>query len=439
VRIYACGPTVYDFAHVGNARMVVVFDMIVRVLRDAFPRVTYVRNITDVDDKINAAAAEAGVSIGEITRRTSRAFHDDMAALNALPPDVEPRATEHIAEMVAMIENLVKAEHAYVADGHVLFSVPSMPSYGSFSGRDRDEQVAGARVDVAPFKRDAADFVLWKPSSEDQPGWDSPWGRGRPGWHIECSAMSEAYLGETFDIHGGGLDLVFPHHENEIAQSSCAHDGAPLANYWMHNGMVIVEGQKMSKSLGNFVVVRDALDAWRGEEIRWLLLSAHYRQPLDWTESGLKQARANLDRIYSALRRAGASAPSPSGTLATSDEVRAALHDDFNTPRALAALMGLVGDLNRCTEHSNRQQALVAEIRHAGRLLGLVEQDADTWLQGDSADEIESGEIEALIAERTRAREEKDFETSDRIRDALLERGIVLEDGPNGTIWRRSD
>jgi len=305
VRIYACGPTVYDLAHVGNARMMVVFDLIVRVLRDAFPKVTYVRNITDVDDKINAAATEQGLPIDVITSRTTQAMHEDMAALGVLPPDIEPRATDHIAPMVTMIEGLIDKGHAYAAEGHVLFSVASMPEYGRFSGRDRDEQIAGARVDVAPYKRDPADFVLWKPSDETQPGWDSPWGHGRPGWHIECSAMSEVYLGKTFDIHGGGLDLIFPHHENEIAQSVCAHEGAPLANYWLHNGMVIIEGQKMSKSLGNFVVVRDALKRWRGEEIRWLLLSAHYRQPLDWTEQGLKQARTNLDRIYNALRRGG--------------------------------------------------------------------------------------------------------------------------------------
>ena len=438
VRIYACGPTVYDYAHVGNARMVVVFDMIVRVLRDAFPKVTYVRNITDVDDKINAAAKEAGVTIDAVTARTTRAFHDDVGALNVLPPDIEPRATDHIEQMIAMIERLIDLGHAYAAEGHVLFSVPSMADYGKFSGRDRDEQIAGARVDVAPYKRDAADFVLWKPSADDLPGWDSPWGRGRPGWHIECSAMSEAYLGETFDIHGGGLDLVFPHHENEVAQSVCAHHGAKLANYWLHNGMVMVGGQKMSKSLGNFIVVRQALEQWKGEEIRWLLLSAHYRQPLDWTEAGLRQARANLDRIYTALRRAEGDA-FQERTEGDSGEglqrVRAALHDDFNTPLAFAELMALVAELNRTTD-STVGAGLARQIRAAGKLLGLVEQDATSWFQ-EGADDLDEAEIEALIEQRATARKAKDFAASDRIRDQLLERGIVLEDGAQGTIWRR--
>ncbi len=439
VRIYACGPTVYDFAHVGNARMVVVFDTIVRVLRDAYSKVTYVRNITDIDDKINDAAKAANVPIGEVTSRTTSAFHEDMAALNVLPPDVEPRATDHIPHMIAMIECLIGSGHAYVANGHVLFSVPSMPDYGQLSGRDRDEQVAGARVDVAPFKDDPADFVLWKPSAADQPGWKSPWGRGRPGWHIECSAMSETYLGETFDIHGGGLDLVFPHHENEVAQSVCAHGGAPLANYWLHNGMVVVEGHKMSKSLGNFIVVRDALERWRGEEIRWLLLSAHYRQPLDWTEGGLRQARTNLDRIYTALRHAGNGRVGERRDDQASGGVREALRDDFNTPRALAELMALVSELNRHEIDSDRRESLAREVRASGRLMGLLEHDAEEWLQSGTAGGIAPEEIDALIAERTAARKRKDFATSDRIRDELLADGVVLEDGPQGTTWRRSD
>jgi len=433
VRIYACGPTVYDLAHVGNARMMVVFDLIVRVLRDVFPKVTYVRNITDVDDKINAAANDQGLSIDLITSRTTKAMHEDMAALGVLPPDIEPRATDHIAPMVTMIERLIESDHAYAAEGHVLFSVASMPEYGRFSGRDRDEQIAGARVDVAPYKRDPADFVLWKPSDETQPGWDSPWGRGRPGWHIECSAMSEVYLGKTFDIHGGGLDLIFPHHENEIAQSVCAHEGAPLANYWLHNGMVIIEGQKMSKSLGNFVVVRDALKHWRGEEIRWLLLSAHYRQPLDWTEQGLKQARTNLDRIYNALRRSDddRSDAEPDKDLG---RVRAALRDDFNTPLALSELMALAGRLNRSTD-ADEHIALVAAIREAGDLLGFVQEEAESWFQTGTG-ELDADAIDQLIAERKAARESKDFATSDRIRDDLLAQGVVLEDGPEGTTWR---
>ena len=433
VGIYACGPTVYDLAHVGNARMMVAFDLIVRVLRDAFPKVTYVRNITDVDDKINAAASAQALPIDVVTERTTRAMHEDMGALGVLPPDVEPAATDHIAQMIAMIEVLIARDHAYTAEGHALFSVESMPAYGRFSGRDRDAQVAGARVDVAPYKRDPADFVLWKPSSADQPGWDSPWGRGRPGWHIECSAMSEAYLGTTFDIHGGGADLIFPHHENEVAQSVCAHGGANLANYWLHNGMVMIEGQKMSKSLGNFVVVRDALKRWKGEEIRWLLLSAHYRQPLDWTESGLRQARANLDRLYTALRRADAATivPDPDDALA---QVRAALRDDFNTPMALAELMAIVGRLNRADDPVE-QAALVATIRQAGLLLGVAQDDPEAWFKA-GADADDSGDIDGLIAARAEARVRKDFAESDRIRDVLLARGIVLEDGPGGTSWR---
>jgi cysteinyl-tRNA synthetase len=433
VRIYACGPTVYDLAHVGNARMMVVFDLIVRVLRDAFPKVTYVRNITDVDDKINTAAADQGLPIDVITSRTTQAMHEDMGAIGVLPPDVEPRATDHIAPMVAMIETLIARGHAYEKEHHVLFEVSTMADYGRFSGRDRDEQIAGARVDVAPFKRDSADFVLWKPSDETQPGWESPWGRGRPGWHIECSAMSEVYLGKTFDIHGGGLDLVFPHHENEVAQSACAHDGAPLANYWLHNGMVVIEGQKMSKSLGNFVVVRDALERWRGEEIRWLLLSAHYRQPLDWTEAGLQQARSNLDRVYTALRRSGeiSTSTTPDSGL---ERVRSALRDDFNTPLAFTELMALVGRLNRAEGPSERD-GLVAAIRAAGALLGVAGDSAESWFQTGS-NELAAEEIEALIAKREAARADKDFATSDQIRDALLDQGVVLEDGPDGTTWR---
>ncbi len=291
VRMYVCGPTVYDFAHIGNARPVVVFDVLARLLRRLYPKVTYVRNITDVEDKIIDAALKAGEPIAAITERTTRAYHQDMAYVGALPPDIEPRATQHITHMVAMIERLIASGNAYAADGHVLFAVPSMADYGKLSGRSRDEMIAGARVEVAPYKKDPADFVLWKPSTPDQPGWDSPWGRGRPGWHIECSAMSEAHLGETFDIHGGGHDLIFPHHENEIAQSECAHGGKALAKYWVHNGYLVVNGEKMSKSLGNFFTVRDLAAKWPGEAIRLLLLKTHYRAPLDFTEEGLRQAK----------------------------------------------------------------------------------------------------------------------------------------------------
>src|ERR1700722_6932965 len=302
VRMYVCGPTVYDFAHLGNARPVVVFDVLYRLLKRHYPRVTYVRNITDVDDKIIAKAKESGEPIDSITKRTTQAYHEDMAALNALPPDIEPRATQHIPQMIALIEKLIAKKHAYVAEGHVLFNVPSMKNYGELSRRSRDELIAGARVDVAPYKKDAADFVLWKPSEPDQVGWESPWGRGRPGWHIECSAMGEAHLGETFDIHGGGLDLIFPHHENEIAQSSCAHNGAPLAKIWMHNGFLNIDKDKMSKSLGNFFTVRQLLAKAPGEALRLALLSGHYRQPLDFSPEALEVAKGTLDRWYGALR-----------------------------------------------------------------------------------------------------------------------------------------
>ncbi|HET8725919.1 MAG TPA: cysteine--tRNA ligase, partial [Alphaproteobacteria bacterium] len=305
VRLYVCGPTVYDTAHIGNARPVVVFDVLARLLRRIYgdDHVTYVRNITDVEDKIIDRARQNGEAIGELTARTTRQYHADMAAIGALPPDVEPRATEHIPEMVAIIERLIDRGHAYEAEGHVLFNVPSMPDYGRLSGRNRDDQIAGARVEVAPDKRDPADFVLWKPSTGGQPGWDSPWGRGRPGWHIECSAMAEAWLGQTFDIHGGGIDLIFPHHENEIAQSRCAHGTERMAAYWMHNGYLMANGEKMSKSLGNFFTVHDLLKDWPGEAIRLVLLSAQYRQPLDLTDERLTEAKADLDRFYGALRR----------------------------------------------------------------------------------------------------------------------------------------
>ena len=328
VRLYVCGPTVYDFAHIGNARPVVVFDTLVRFLRQRHAKVTYVRNITDVDDKINDRAAEEGVEIAEVTRRTTRAFHQDMAALNAAEPDVEPRATAHVPEMITLIETLIELGHAYEAQGHVLFHVPSWDDYGAFSRRSPKELLAGARIEVAPYKRDDMDFVLWKPSNESQPGWDSPWGRGRPGWHIECSAMAKRYLGTTFDIHGGGLDLVFPHHQNEIAQSQCVHDGAPLARLWMHNGYVVSGGVKMSKSLGNFFTVRDLLGEFPGEAIRLALLAAHYRQPLDFTRASAAQAKGTLDRWYRAVGGAPAADAAP-------ESVRAALADSGDMPHTL--------------------------------------------------------------------------------------------------------
>ena len=435
VRMYVCGPTVYDFAHIGNARPVVVFDVLARLLRRLYPRVTYVRNITDVDDKIMAAAAENGEPIDALTERTARQFHDDMAALNAPPPDVEPRATQHIGQMIALIQRLIASGHAYEAEGHVLFHVPAMPDYGKLSGRSRDEQIAGARVDVAPYKRDPADFVLWKPSSSDQPGWDSPWGRGRPGWHIECSAMAEEHLAPLpFDIHGGGLDLIFPHHENEIAQSECAHVGATLANYWVHNGFVTVEGEKMSKSVGNFFTVHDLLQEWPGEAIRLALLSAHYRQPLDFTREGLRQAKLTLDRWYGALRAAEADVEAATVPA----EIVEALSDDLNTPLAIAHLHELTAALNKAGADSNWESLAGAMIR-AGNLLGLLQQDPEDWFRWQpAAGALPEPEIQKLIDERNAARKARNFAEADRIRTMLSEKGIVLEDSAAGTTWKRA-
>jgi cysteinyl-tRNA synthetase len=441
---------VYDLAHLGNARMVVVFDVLARILRRLYPRVTYARNITDVDDKINARARETGESIAVITARTTADFHADMAALGALPPDVEPRATGHIAEMITLIERLIANGHAYAADGHVLFSVPSFANYGKFSGRSPDELLAGARVDVAPYKRDAGDFVLWKPSDAETPGWDSPWGRGRPGWHIECSAMSWKHLGESFDIHGGGSDLIFPHHENEIAQSVCAFPGATFARYWIHNGMLQVDGEKMSKSLGNFLTVRDILKkgAWAGEAFRLLLLRTHYRQALDYTAAGLDEAKAELDDHYAMLARAGAA-------VADEDAARMVewalepLCDDLNTPLALARLRDLRtlanaltvgGSPNVVLERMGLREApeigsVIAAFREAAGVLGLVQTDPAQWLQGGGDD---AAAIETAIAARLAARKARNWAEADRIRDDLKAQGIILEDGAGGTSWKRA-
>ena len=418
VRLYVCGPTVYDYVHIGNARPVVVFDVLYRLLKRRYPKVTYVRNITDIDDRIMVRAVDNGESIDSLTGRTAAAYQSDMQRLGALPPDVEPRATQHIAGMIDIIGRLIERGHAYAAEGHVLFNVPSMADYGRLSRRSRDDLIAGARVEVAPYKKDAADFVLWKPSSDNQVGWDSPWGRGRPGWHIECSAMSAAHLGETFDIHAGGLDLIFPHHENEIAQSRSAFGHAIMATYWMHNGFLNISGEKMSKSLGNFFTVHELLDQYPGEAIRLLLLSAHYRQPLDFTHEGLTNAKATLDRWYGALR---------GKALAATDvpqSVEDALADDLNTPAAIAAL---------------HQLADPSALRAGGNALGLLQQDAEAWFRWTPAGT--SGptdvEIDTAIAARQAARKARDFKESDRIRDDLKAKGVILEDGPKGTTWKR--
>ncbi len=438
VRMYVCGPTVYDFIHIGNGRPLVVFDVLFRLLRHIYgpDHVTYARNITDVEDKINARAKEEGVAIEALTARTTQAFHEDVEALGALPPSHEPRATQYIAGMVAMMETLIEKGHAYEAEGHVLFSVRSMADYGKLSRLNRDEIIDGARVEVAPYKRDPADFVLWKPSGPDLPGWDSPWGRGRPGWHIECSVMAKSLLGETFDIHGGGLDLVFPHHENEVAQSTCAH-GKPFVRYWMHNGYVVVGGRKMSKSLGNFITLKQLRDeGFRGEAIRLALLSGHYRAPLDITREKIAECKGQLDRLYGALRKvkdvAPAQASVPEGVLA-------ALADDLNTSQALAELHELASALNKADNDADKAVAKGALLA-AGALLGLIEDDPDSWFHDNKANPpLKKAVIEAMIEKRNAARKAKDFATSDRIRDDLKAKGIVLEDGPEGTTWKRAD
>jgi len=420
IRMYVCGPTVYDLAHIGNARPVVVFDVLYRLLKKIYPKVTYVRNITDVDDKINARALESGENISSITERTTNIFHKDMSSLNTLEPVVEPRATDHIPEMISMIKILIEKEHAYEVEGHVLFSVSSWDGYGKLSGHNRDEIIAGARVEVAPYKRDASDFVLWKPSSSIEPGWDSPWGIGRPGWHMECSAMSNKYLGKEFDIHGGGQDLIFPHHENEIAQSRCSHGTESMAKVWMHNGYLMAEGHKMSKSIGNFYTVNSLLKEFPGEAIRLALLSTHYRQPMNFTKAGIAEAKRKLDGWYRLI----------SGLTDGQEPCEAAflaLSDDINTPKAIAE-MDILANQARAGDSSARS-GLVA----AANMLGLLQQAPSVWFRG-AGDE---SAISALIARRLEARENKDFAESDRIRDELMGQGIVLEDGPEGTTWRR--
>jgi len=413
ITMYVCGPTVYGRAHIGNARPAVVFDTLARLIRHEFGpnSLVYARNVTDVDDKIIASAEAEGVDPSMITERYERHYLEDMGALGVQAPDIAPHATQEIAAMIAMIARLIEHGNAYEAQGHVLFSVPSDPDYGLLSKRDRDAMIAGARVEVAPYKRDPADFVLWKPSDEGVIGWDSPWGRGRPGWHVECSAMIERHLGDTIDIHGGGLDLIFPHHENEIAQSRCAHSGLPLARFWVHNGFVDMGSEKMSKSLGNIITPAELLaQGHRGETLRLALLSAHYRQPLSWTDEVVAQAKTNLDRLYRVAGDADAGPPD--------EGVVEALSDDLNTPLAQMRLMQLDDP---------------ATVKGSAALLGLLGQSSDQWFQGDA----DAGAIESRIAERAEAKKNRNFATADRIRDELKAEGIVLEDGPGGTTWRR--
>jgi cysteinyl-tRNA synthetase len=434
VRMYVCGPTVYDYAHIGNARPVIVFDVLYRLLKERYPKVTYVRNVTDIDDKINARAAANNESIRSLTERTLRQYRDDMGALLTLPPDHEPRATEHIADIISLVQRLIERGHAYTAEGHVMFDVPSMPDYGRLSGRQRNEMIAGARVDVAPYKRDPADFVLWKPSFDSLPGWESPWGYGRPGWHIECSAMSARLLGERFDIHGGGLDLVFPHHENEIAQGCCAHDGTwPVANYWLHNGMLNSGTEKMSKSSGNFCTINELLRDAQGEAIRYYMLSAHYRQPMEWTSEGLQEARRSLDRLYRALE--GIESNDHSTPAA---EVEAALNDDLNTPRALSCLHEMATALNKAVEPEDKQR-MAAILRASAHRLGLLGQAPMSWFRWQPAnvDALDEADIASMIQRRLLARQARNFAEADRIRDELAAQGIVLEDSAQTTTWKR--
>ncbi len=436
VTMYLCGPTVYNYAHIGNARPAVVFDLLARVLRRSY-KLTFARNITDIDDKINAASIETGKPIEEITARYIKAYNDDMGAIGVQRPDIEPRATQHVAEMISMIGELVDKGFAYEAEGHVLFDVASHKGYGELSKRDLREMIAGSRVEVAPYKRAAQDFVLWKPSTPELPGWDSPWGRGRPGWHIECSAMAAKHLGRTIDIHGGGLDLVFPHHENELAQSCCAHDGEDFARYWVHNGFLSMDHEKMSKSLGNVVLVHELIKTVPGEVIRLALLSAHYRQPLDWSTETLKSAKRQLDRLYGAIRgidvsdEARAKAEVPEALVA-------ALEDDLNSPKAMSEFFGLAKTLNKTTDPDQRQQ-LAAAMLAAGDLMGFLQTDPEAWFAGYVEGELLADDIEALIAKRNAARAARDFAVADAVRDQLTEAGIQIEDGAGGTIWRRID
>ncbi len=432
--MYVCGPTVYNYVHIGNARGPVVFGVLAALLRRRYGALRYARNITDVDDKINAAAREAGVPIATITDRFAAAYREDMAALGVdgeFAPDIEPAATAHIGAMVAMIQRLIDSDHAYAAQGHVLFAVGTFAGYGRLSRRDPDEMLAGARVEVAPYKRDPGDFVLWKPSTDELPGWDSPWGRGRPGWHIECSAMAEAHLGETIDIHAGGVDLQFPHHENEVAQSECAHGGRIFARVWLHNGMLTLSGAKMSKSLGNIEKIHDLVRQHPPEALRYALLSAHYRQPLDWSDALIEQSVRTLDRLYGTLRDLADVEAAPVIPQAVED----ALDDDLNTPAALAEVARIAGEARKAEATGDRQR-LKAELLGAGLALGLLQQSPQAWFaRGASGDD--DARIQALIDERSAAKQARDFARADAIREQLAAEGVLLEDTAQGVRWKR--
>ncbi|WNZ54832.1 cysteine--tRNA ligase [Microbulbifer sp. MKSA007] len=434
VRMYVCGPTVYNRVHIGNARPVVVFDTLYRVLKRNFSDVIYARNITDIDDKIMKTARDNGEEIGVLSARYAQAYYEDMAALNNLEPDIVPYATQHLLEMIAMIESLLEKGHAYAAEGHVLFAVESMQEYGQLSKRSLDDMLAGARVEVAPYKKYAGDFVLWKPSADDEPGWDSPWGRGRPGWHLECSAMIKKHLGDTIDIHGGGRDLTFPHHENERAQSCCAN-GVDFVRYWMHNGYVNINGEKMSKSLGNFRMVKDLLSQYPGEVLRFALLSAHYRSELNFSADLLDQAWRTLDTLYGALRETEA-LEAEAADLNGSAFIKA-LEDDLNTPIAISELHQIARDLNKADEADKAR--LKGLLLAAADMLGILQQDPEAWFkQARGGDEgISAEEVEALIEERAQSKKNRDFARADEIREELKSKGVVLEDSREGTKWRR--
>ena len=435
VRIYACGPTVYNYAHIGNARMAVVNDLLVNVLRTQFEKVTYVSNITDIDDKIIDAAHELNEPIKNLTTKYTKIYNDDMGYLNVKLPDIQPHATDHISEMIDLIKKLIENNYAYEKDGHVLFHVPSFSNYGVLSKRNRDEQIAGSRVEVAPFKKDPADFILWKPSPDPLPGWESPWGFGRPGWHLECSAMSEKTLGLPFDIHSGGMDLVFPHHENEIAQTCSLddnHEPASFAKFWFHNGFVNVEGEKMSKSIGNIKLVHDLKKQYKGEVLRLTLLSAHYRQPLNWTKEIIDQNSKMLDRFYRSLKELQDVEIS---SHLVSEDIMESLLDDLNTPKVLAKLNTLSNTLSSADtdEKRNIKNNLIA----TGKILGVMQEDPNIWLGYNQTANPEKEEIEGLINQRNEARRSKDFKLADQIRDKLKSKGIEIEDTKNGTIWRK--
>ena len=437
VKIYACGPTVYNYAHVGNARMAVVNDLLVRFLKTIFTKVTYVSNITDIDDKIIATSQEKNIPINILTEKFTKIYNEDMAILGVNLPDIQPKATDHIQEMINLINMLIKNNYAYKKEGHVMFNVPAFKKYGSLSGRNREEQIIGSRVEVAPYKKDATDFILWKPSPSPMPGWSSPWGFGRPGWHLECSAMSEKTLGLPFDIHSGGMDLVFPHHENEIAQSCAAHNKADdvksFANFWFHNGFVNVEGEKMSKSIGNIRLVHELVKEYKGEVLRMTLLSAHYRQPLNWTKSIIKQNSTMLERLYRALKDLeNIDAYAKSNTISLN--IIEGLYDDLNTPKVIAELNVLSNQISSANE--NKKIEIKFNLLEVGKILGILQENPDKWLGYGKSENLEESMIEGLIKNRNEARREKNFDMADKIRDQLKEMGIEIEDTSDGTIWR---